>query len=345
MELRSMVFALARTGRLSHADLLRTLPASRSRNADLGITGILVLNDVNVLGIAEGPAEAVRARIEAVRADPQNVSVQVLVDDPVDQRAFTDWSISFPTEDASIQATPGFVDLFAPGRSFNPAAAASRSLAILEWFLRTPAAQFRSRTSAAPVRERILDRTIEALRGTGPARCSIEQIARRSDLTVAEVQQHFPTMPLLLAAALAEWVQRVTAPYAPVAHEQGAVAYLCALSRAFAEEPALDRLIVAALATSADPGDPAGEAFLVSYRAFHTTIRVSLEADIAAGREPATMSPVSAAKQLLALFDGLRIQNLFDPDPDLPATFRRAVDRMRTGWSEPYAPADLRNGT
>lgn len=336
MTLRSIVFTAARTGRLSHHDLLTLLPVERAANAAVGLTGILVLNDDNVLGIAEGPEDVVRARVDAVKADPHNVNVQVLVDDPIPKRAFADWQIGFPTDDPAVVATPGFVDLFSDDRPDNPAAAVSRSVALLEWFLRTPPAQLTAPPASTSDQERIVRATIEVLRDVGPARCTLELISRRTAMPVDEVQQHFATVGLLLAAALARWIDDVATPLAPIAHSDGAVAYLRALVREFAEEPALDRLIMAALATSADPGDPAGEAFLLSYRAFHANLREALVADVAAGREPATMEPVNAAKQLMAVFDGLRIQNLFDPDPDLPATFERAVDRLRTGWSTPY---------
>lgn len=336
MTLRSIVFTAARTGRFSHDDLLQMLPGERARNAAIGLTGILVLNDENVLGIAEGPEAAVRARVDEVKADPLNVNVQILVDDPIQQRAFTEWQVGFPAEDPGAVTTPGFVDLFSPDRPANPTAAVSRSVALLEWFLRTPPAQLTAHDAPASTRERIVQAAIDVLRDVGPARCTLDVVSRRTDLPVSELQRHFPTIGLVLAAALAHWIDDVAAPLAPIADRDGAVAYLRALMRAFAQEPALDRLIMGALATSADPGDPAGDAFLLSYRAFHANLRRALDADVAVGREPATMQPANAAKQLMALFDGLRIQNLFDPDPDLPATFERAVDRLRTGWSTPY---------
>lgn len=337
MTLRSLVFTTARTGRLDQAGLLGLLAVERARNEDLGITGVLALDDVNVFGIVEGPAEVVRDRVREVVADPANVDVQIVLEDAIDQRVFPDWSMAFRTDDPEILALPGFVDLFDAERVPDPAATATRSGALLEWFLRTPPGQLSTRRSTAPVRERILEASIEVLRDIGPARATLGAVADRAGLSEEDVATHFPTLPALLASTLATWLDRVIAPFTPVATTDGTVEYLRRLVIAFAEDPALDRLIVSSLAPAADPGEPAGEAFLASYRAFREGIRASLEHDVEVGREPSTMDPRRGAQQLLALFDGLRIQNLFDPEPDVAATFARAAERLRTGWSEPYS--------
>lgn len=336
MTLVSLVFTAARTGRYTEAGLVQLLAVERARNAELGITGILALDDANVIGVTEGPADVVHARVREVAADPGNVDVQIVVDDPIEERAYADWSIAFRTEDPAIRALPGFVDLFDPERAPDPDANASRSAALLEWFRRTPPEQLSTRRSATPVRERVLQASIDVLRDVGPSRASLTAVAERAGLARDEVTSHFPTLPLLLAATLATWLEQVIAPLAPIAASEGTIAWLRALVVAFAEDPALDRLIVSSLAPAADPGEAAGEDFLTTYRAFRASIRAALEQDVLAGREPDTMDPQKGAQQLLALFDGLRIQNLFDPEPDMAATFVRAAVRLRTGWSEPY---------
>lgn len=333
MTLRTLVFTAARTGRLSHDDLVRLLPVERGRNADLGITGVLALDDANVLGVVEGPDDVVRARVHEVAADPANVDVQVLLDTPIDERAFADWSMAFRTDDPAVRASDGFEDLFAADRAPDPAADSSRSRALLEWFRRTPPQQLSTRRTAAPERDRILEASIDVLRDVGPTRSSIDVVAQRAGLPRGAVTTHFPTLPVLLAATLARWLGQVTTPLAPVARTEGTLPWLRALVVAFASEPALDRLIVGSLAPAADPGEPAGDDFLVSYRAFRDGIRLALEQDVAVGRLPATLDPAVGARQLLALFDGIRIQNLFDPEPDVAETFARAAGLLREGWA------------
>lgn len=332
MTLRTMVFTTARTGRLSHDDLMQLLVVERARNAQLGITGVLALHDKNVMGIVEGPEAAVRARVDEVASDPANVDVQILIDDPLAARTFPDWSMAFRTDDPAARALDGFVDLFAPDRGPDPAVATSRSHALLEWFLRTASERFATPRTVTPVRNRAIEATMQTLREVSPARCTPEFIARRGGMTTAELTAVFPTMPMLLAATLAQWLGQVTIPLMPVAERQGAIAYLRALVLAFADEPGLDRLIVTALANAADVTEPSGEAFLTSYRAFRTSLQSALEADVAAGRVAPSLDPVVGARQLLALFDGLRIQHLFDPEADLAASFDQAAEALRRGW-------------
>ncbi len=333
MTLRCLVFTTARTGRLSHDDLAHLVSVERARNAELGITGVLALHDANVLGIVEGPADIVRQRVHEVAADPANVDVQVLLDDPVEERSFDDWTIAFRTDDPAVHATPGYVDLFDPERPADPAAETSRAHALLEWFRRTPPEQLSTRRSSEPVRTRVLQGAIGVLRDVGPSRCTSGLVAERSGVSEETVTAHFPTTPHLLAATLATWLEQVTTPLAPLAATEGTVPWLRALVVAFSADPALDRLIVSALAPAADPGEAAGEAFLVSYRAFRSSIQQALAHDVATGREPSTTDPVRGAHQLLALFDGLRIQNLFDPDPDIATSFATAAEQLRTGWA------------
>lgn len=63
-----------------------------------------------------------------------------------------------------------------------------------------------------------------------------------------------------------------------------------------------------------------------------------LARDMIVRREPRSMAPRHAAKQLTALYDGLQLQYLLTEEPDLLGTWDRAVARMRNGWSSEYAP-------
>uniref|UniRef100_UPI0015F3A868 TetR family transcriptional regulator C-terminal domain-containing protein n=1 Tax=Curtobacterium sp. ME12 TaxID=2744253 RepID=UPI0015F3A868 len=90
------------------------------------------------------------------------------------------------------------------------------------------------------------------------------------------------------------------------------------------------------LASSADTSVDGADYYRSAYRRFRETIRAGLTADVRDGREPATMDPVRGAKQLLALYDGLRLQSLLTADTDVVDEFDRAATRMRRGWSEQY---------
>jgi len=96
--------------------------------------------------------------------------------------------------------------------------------------------------------------------------------------------------------------------------------------------PITDTELAQILAVGRDKNTALG----VTYRRFRQSIRDGLAADVRDGREPATMDPVRGAQQLLALYDGLRLQALLTTDTDLVDAFDRAATRMRRGWSEQY---------
>ncbi|WXF92778.1 TetR family transcriptional regulator C-terminal domain-containing protein [Curtobacterium flaccumfaciens pv. flaccumfaciens] len=170
----------------------------------------------------------------------------------------------------------------------------------------------------------------------GLSRFSLEGVASRSGMRQAELLELFPSEHALLAAAVMRWTRAVSAPLLPLAGEKGTVAFLHALLSAHAEDPSLMRLIAATLAISTDPTTDGADYYRSAYLQFRETVRTALQEDVRAGREPATMDPIRGAQQLLALYDGIRLQALLTPDTDVVDAFDRAAARMRRGWSEQY---------
>jgi hypothetical protein len=146
----------------------------------------------------------------------------------------------------------------------------------------------------------------------------------------------FTTRESMLTATVERWSSRVSRPLRSVAGKHGAVAYLHALIAAYADEPALMRLLAWILAASTDAGHDGAEYYQTLYLRFRRTIRDALVEDVRVGREPATMQPERGMQRLLALYDGLRIQALLVPGFDIVEAFDRAATRMRRGWSGEY---------
>ncbi|MFJ3381893.1 BLUF domain-containing protein [Curtobacterium sp. NPDC090217] len=334
--MRSIVYISTQTHPLTDAELAQILVVGREKNTIAGVTGILAHRDENCLGILEGDDAAVRARFEEVRQHPSHTNVQLLCDDPIEDRAFPTWSMAFQPLDPLIRDVPGFVDLFAKGRPTEHEIGASRARALLEWFRTHPLAPLTSRVSDGSARNRAVNGAISVLREVGPERLTHEDVAYHAGMPVSEVRGLFTHPVDIAAAALTQWITAVATPILPLAAERGAVAYLHALIGAYAEEPGLDRLIVSALASAADPNAPAATRYREAYSDFVGNVRDALAADAATGREPATMNPDRGAKQLVALFDGLRIHALLVPGTDVVDEFDRAATRMRRGWSESY---------
>lgn len=336
--MRSLVYTSTQTRPITDSELAQILAVGREKNTALGVTGILAHKGDNCLGILEGDDDVVHARFEQVRIDPRHTNVRVLLDEPVQERTFPDWSMAFQPLDPLLRDVPGFSDLFAPDRPTDHAFGQSRAKGLLEWFRKHPLAPLTSQTAAeeeAP-KTRAINGAITALHDGGVSRFTLETAAEHAGMSAAAVREFFPTDRALLAATVERWTQAISTPLVPLIAEKGTVAFLHALMAAHAEEPALMELLAYSLASSADTTLDGADYYRSAYRRFRETIRTGLTADVRDGREPATMDPVRGAKQLLALYDGLRLQSLLTADTDVVDEFDRAATRMRRGWSEQY---------
>ncbi|MBF4606534.1 BLUF domain-containing protein [Curtobacterium sp. VKM Ac-1393] len=336
--MRSLVYTSTQTRPITDSELAQILAVGREKNTLLGVTGMLAHKGDNCIGIIEGDDDVVHARFGQVQADPRHTNVRVLLDEPIERRSFPDWSMAFQALDPLMQEVPGFSDLFAAGRPSDPSFGASRARALLEWFRKHPLSPLTNQQTIdddAP-RTRAINGAITAIHDGGVSRFSLDAVAAHCGMRVEDISALFPSEQALLAAAVMRWTRAVSAPLAPLAAEKGTVAYLHALLVAHAEEPALMRLVASSLVTATDPTADGADYYRSAYLQFRETIRTALTGDVQAGREPITMDPIRGAQQLLALYDGLRLQSLLTPDTDVVDAFDRAAARMRRGWSEQY---------
>jgi hypothetical protein len=118
--------------------LVTLLQKARARNASLGVTGLLLYRDGNFLQVLEGGDGAVRGIFRRIEADSRHADITVLLDEPITERSFPDWSMGFRNlSDPQVQALPGFSDLM--NRSLRPAplAADASGWRVLVEFFRT----------------------------------------------------------------------------------------------------------------------------------------------------------------------------------------------------------------
>lgn len=100
---------------LSADDIGQILLSSRSNNAKLGVTGLLVYRDGNVLQFLEGERDAVQALFEKICRDPRHRGVIILYEREVERRDFPEWTMGF-SDLAAEGATylDGFEDVLGP---------------------------------------------------------------------------------------------------------------------------------------------------------------------------------------------------------------------------------------
>lgn len=113
-------------------DLTNILRHSRSRNAALGLTGLLLYNNGEILQVLEGPHKQVRSRFARIERDVRHRSVVKLACGPVQYRHFAHWALGFQALDAArfAQASEQLYNLD-PNEPFEPTTRLDTALAAL----------------------------------------------------------------------------------------------------------------------------------------------------------------------------------------------------------------------
>jgi Sensors of blue-light using FAD. len=104
-----LVYISSATELFSKESLFELLEHAREKNQRLGITGLLLYREGNILQTLEGEQEAVESLFQTIARDPRHVDVMVLLRGPIDAREFPDWSMAF--RDLSVESeavVPGF---------------------------------------------------------------------------------------------------------------------------------------------------------------------------------------------------------------------------------------------
>ena len=106
-----LVYVSSAVAAFSEAQLLALLERSRANNARVGVTGLLLYNDGNIVQALEGPEEAVRTVHQRIVRDPRHRGCITLIQAPITERTFAGWSMGFRNLDSpEVAATPGFSD-------------------------------------------------------------------------------------------------------------------------------------------------------------------------------------------------------------------------------------------
>ena len=109
MHMFSLVYVSSAVTPFSPAELADLLSISHKNNASLGITGMLLYKDGNVMQVLEGEQTAVLDLYSKIRRDPRHRGVLTLLQGPVEERQFPAWSMGFRDLRAGdVDATPGY---------------------------------------------------------------------------------------------------------------------------------------------------------------------------------------------------------------------------------------------
>jgi hypothetical protein len=96
------------------ADLVDVLEVSGRNNARDAITGLLLYKGGNFMQLLEGDDEAVWRVHARITQDPRHRGIMTILQEPIETRLFTDWSMAFGNLDdpavASLDGISGFLD-------------------------------------------------------------------------------------------------------------------------------------------------------------------------------------------------------------------------------------------
>ena len=80
---------------LAPGELVALLDHARVRNAESGLTGMLLYSSQSFLQMVEGDAGAIEATYARILADPRHTNLRLLMDADVPARLFPDWTMGF----------------------------------------------------------------------------------------------------------------------------------------------------------------------------------------------------------------------------------------------------------
>ena len=105
----SLAYVSSSVGLFSRAVLLEIMARSVANNARLGLTGILLYKEGNLMQVLEGDEAAVMTLYGKIGRDPRHRGLITLLRGPIEERQFPDWSMGYRDLNCpEVRAMPGF---------------------------------------------------------------------------------------------------------------------------------------------------------------------------------------------------------------------------------------------
>jgi len=180
-------------------------------------------------------------------------------------------------------------------------------------------------------RDAILAAANDVFAAQGFHGASLATIATRVGLSEPGLLHHFPSKEHLFLELLTLRHDHDTERVArALADHEGFLDALHGLCRENQGTAGLVRLFTILVGESVDADHPAHDWMVERYRGLRERFVARIEAEQRAGRVASGVDARTLAPQLIAMFDGLQLQWLLDPDAvDLSAVFADFLDRLR----------------
>jgi AcrR family transcriptional regulator len=179
-------------------------------------------------------------------------------------------------------------------------------------------------------RKVILDAALEVFAQSGYRSGSLRDVAARVDMSEAGLLHHFPNKSALLAAVLEHRDEHSNEQF-EFDSDAGrpALRDLVGLAAYNATTPGVVQLFCTLSAEATSPEHPAHHYFQNRYKDTVRLVQVAIESIERKGGLRDGVDPSSVAKQTIAMWDGLQIQWLLDPQSvDMAVELRRYFDHV-----------------
>lgn len=91
------IYASTATPKFAEHQLPKLLEGSRRKNADLGVTGMLLFLEGSFFQVLEGESSVVAALYSIIAVDDRHARVTQIIREPIPRRAFGEWTMGFST--------------------------------------------------------------------------------------------------------------------------------------------------------------------------------------------------------------------------------------------------------
>lgn len=98
--LHSIAYVSTAVNMLSEAELELLLRHAREQNAKLQITGLLLYSAGNFMQYLEGDRQPLKSVFDTIARDPRHRRIVTIMDEPIESREFSEWSMAFRNVDA-----------------------------------------------------------------------------------------------------------------------------------------------------------------------------------------------------------------------------------------------------
>ncbi len=134
MNLVHCIYTSAESTDFNEEDIFSLLEKSRSNNASLDVTGMLLYEKGSFFQVLEGPEDQVLPLFEKIAKDKRHQRVVKIIYEPIEARDFSDWTMGYaaiPSRELSKVA--GLNDFFHSGKCYTDLDA-GRAKQVLEAF-------------------------------------------------------------------------------------------------------------------------------------------------------------------------------------------------------------------